>query len=377
MYYEKQIQGQQIHALVVGVGSYPSGKKVGFSDLDSPPVSALRFADWLIDRLRHPTASIATVDLLVSPTPSSLQKPDKVSNATFAKFKDAVSAWANRCSSSEGNIGIFYFCGHGVESSGELSLLFEEFGSDQNNVFAHALNWDQNYKGLARFAKGDFYFFVDCCRKAPLGFNVYEEYDSQVIFSPKVGVNYPGDAAVFLATGPDEEAYGPKFGVARFTSALIEALEGLGADYDSSNATVEWVVNTNSLAKAIATILEWENLIPGVPKQSPDRGRGGSLIGSVLHRFDLNTSEPSIKLSVVANPPNMEIEIAAPNPPFTFPPYSCPQPVTWPWETRVRLLNPNDLYLVRATVDGAPVKVNPERLGLHPPFTRTNINIAT
>jgi hypothetical protein len=73
--HETPIAGSATHALVIGVGSYPhllggSGAlcedNEGLAQLTSPPVSARKFADWLICSFANPDKPLASVALLIS-----------------------------------------------------------------------------------------------------------------------------------------------------------------------------------------------------------------------------------------------------------------------------------------------------------------------
>src|SRR5262245_55400898 len=108
---QRPVVGAATPAIVIGVGAYPhlpAGSQAlvaepeGMSQLTSPPISARKFAAWLIERYDVPSRPLATVALLVSearPKPfvhpvSGASIPLEV--ATIGSLKAALEAWRAR-----------------------------------------------------------------------------------------------------------------------------------------------------------------------------------------------------------------------------------------------------------------------------------------
>lgn len=136
-----------MHALVIGVGSYPylpGGPLAdpreaftfdGMRQLTSPPRSALAFARLLVDggtaRWNVPAGS---VDLLISSpdgdVPPGLPEPAP-REPTIDRIREAFAAWLARCATHPENVAVLYFCGHGLQAESQLLLAgdFNRFGA--------------------------------------------------------------------------------------------------------------------------------------------------------------------------------------------------------------------------------------------------------
>src|SRR5262249_40534830 len=131
------------HVLVIGVGHYAYAKN-GASHIDgtvaedltqltSPPRSAFAVADWFIESFRQPAKPLASLSMLISDTSPTVYKPKPQAGVTniapstggapnhyvppladFASVRAAAFAWSERLKTSSANMGVFYFCGHGI-----------------------------------------------------------------------------------------------------------------------------------------------------------------------------------------------------------------------------------------------------------------------
>src|SRR5258707_5532696 len=105
------------HVLLIGIGSYPylkggTQKKKLFAhhenmgQLDSPPHSARRLADWFANEFRNslPLGSLAMLvsggrrEYLIGATKHTLEP------ATTANAKAAIGGWADRCDRNADNL---------------------------------------------------------------------------------------------------------------------------------------------------------------------------------------------------------------------------------------------------------------------------------
>lgn len=177
----------ETHVFIVGVGEYPclvGGKgtlledTMGLGQLSSPPVSAAALASWFLGRQGHsgaavgfnnPDAPLATVEMLLSPAqsyagPGLAEVP--VAAATHANIVQSFKLWKDRVAAHDGNVAVFYFCGHGVKGVNDY-LLPSDFGAlNPNNPWGEAIDIKITAEAMRRLSSGPLYFFIDACRKA-------------------------------------------------------------------------------------------------------------------------------------------------------------------------------------------------------------------
>ncbi|WP_293908271.1 P-loop NTPase fold protein [Phenylobacterium sp.] len=116
--------GAQTHALVMGLGAYPNL----FDNVANYSVgSALAFSNWLTDGFSNPAAPLATLDLVLSGSPTGLgQTPATGQEVTASMMAAAFEAWVARAARRRDNIALLYFCGHTGLSSNREALLFAD-----------------------------------------------------------------------------------------------------------------------------------------------------------------------------------------------------------------------------------------------------------
>jgi len=127
------------HVIVIGIGRYPyllNGDAPpqerfefpgGMGQLTSSPRSALKIAEWFANSHKHPAKPLRTLELLISGVPNTFTTPPgqvtHVEAATLQNIKNAVNRWYDYGDHHEENLLVFYFCGHGVSTGAEQSLL--------------------------------------------------------------------------------------------------------------------------------------------------------------------------------------------------------------------------------------------------------------
>lgn len=268
------------HVLAIGVGSYPyllggNGKlanaPLGLKQLESPRVSLKALLDWFLppgsphgatsfQNDRVPLASIEALASAAQPVILGLPNgPVELAPATRQNIQDAFESWLERLKSNPENIGVFYFCGHGV-SAADHYLLAEDFGKSNAQPWAHAFDISTTIRAVERVAPGAVYYFIDACREISreiamtLGANPTALYPLDL----QKKVICRSVTAIF-ATGEGALAYAPKGGsVSRFTSALICALSGYCGV--KAPGTTTWNVDGEGIAAAIRQLLEYETL---------------------------------------------------------------------------------------------------------------------
>lgn len=125
------------------------------------------------------------------------------------------------------NIGVFYFCGHGVMASDHY-LLAEDFGRSNAQPWAQAFDISTTIRAIEREVPGAVFYFIDACREIARDVAMTLGADPNALqfadLSKKV---IRKSATVIYATGEGELAFAPKGGqVSRFTSALLCAMSG-------------------------------------------------------------------------------------------------------------------------------------------------------
>lgn len=253
------------HALVIGVGDYPDAMgRFGITPIASPPSSAHAFADWLRRSYKNPGAPLGTVELLTSAT----RRP------TIAAISAAIGDWCLRCDTDAGNIALFYFCGHGLARGEDLAMLADDFGAaGPPNPLAEALALEELYLGMERCSAQRQCFFIDCCRNEDPSLAYYMGPFGQapLAFGPLRPRPRPRDYPVYYAAGAGQASFGPKQGVSVFTTALLAALDGLGAESDDDSDPT-WEVTTLGLQRALVDIMARTRANDGPPPQDPMLG---------------------------------------------------------------------------------------------------------
>lgn len=274
----------QTHALIIGVGAYAHLRKgtgpraaidLGLRQLTSPPISGRAVADWLLTKLNPPDAPLGSVDLLLSEAVARtyvLPGGDAVAvqPATMANIEAAVKAWYRRCHAHPENVALFYFCGHGVLVRGDRLLLAADFGADDLEPFANAINFDKLYLGMTRCQAGIQCYFVDACRQIPYEGGNFAGEPGRAIISPPARDLLPRDDLILSAATPDDSAYATSDRISRFTEALLLGLNGLSCDPRRPQG--KWRITTTTLGPSIRPLVNHLNRLQAGPIQQSTPG---------------------------------------------------------------------------------------------------------
>lgn len=302
----------QTHALVIGVGCYPHLEggatprpdTMDLKQLSSPPVSALRVAEWLKTRYNNHVAPLGTLRLLVSgqggPTMFSNDagQPIPVERADMATVERAIKDWAAAAHSNTANVAVFYFCGHGVSAGINNGLLLEDFGADHNDLalLQNVIDIDNLHLAMDSVRARKQCFLIDACRNTPkpIADRAGRGSLGQSILDPMIKQGRYGgrDAPMFFACLPNQRAYGFAQGVSLFTRALLETLDGAGA----VNRRGLWTVRTDTMLHALNETLRWQCPLHGLPSQPAYLDHAS---GFDLHRLP---EAPAVHVSVKCEP---------------------------------------------------------------------------
>ena len=354
----------QVHALVIGVGGYrhlPGGAEpvphgtLGLRQLTGPPPSAKAFAEWLTSRLRHPTAQLGSIEMLLSPSETwapSGQTPVDVEVPSMDSVSDAFDRWFARCDEDPRNVAIFYFCGHGVEKESQF-LLLEDFGRTKQRLMENAVDIGATYVGMATCQAREQYFFVDACRE--IRQELLEELSGQAraLVTPKAIADTRENEALLFATSGGAKAYGRAGRPTQFTAAVIRALDGLGSRPEGNG----WVVDYPGLLRVVTMLLHTRG--DDGRRQRPTV-RGGA--SGVLH---VCADPPVVPVAIACEP---AAAVAAARAAFAplYPPDSAPltlQQVRDGW----RLDVPADVYLLTLDFPTGGYRPTTEKIVAYPP----------
>jgi hypothetical protein len=244
----------QLHALLVGVGEYPhlvggaeyetrpAPKTFALPQLTSPPISAAAVADWLLSQHDNPTTPLGSIELLLSPDSYS-PEPNaaariglaagakvRVPWASFDQIAQAAQRWYDRLDSNPLNIGVFYFCGHGLES-GDRYLLAADFGSNPKDWTHGIINFNQTHTNMETCTAETQCYLLDACRDKPT--ELVDEARRFTVGKPLIGSSAGAsrlrNAPYLHAAAPGDSAAGPANAKSYFAEALIDCLNGMGA----------------------------------------------------------------------------------------------------------------------------------------------------
>lgn len=367
------------HALLIGVGQYPylrGGARfanrpempnLGLKQLTSPPISAKEFAHWLILHLANDAAPPGSVELLLSPEEMAWSppngKPVAVEDATFDNIQGAFDRWYERCNAHPGNIGWFYFCGHGLERE-DMYLLASDFGANPGRLWANAINLNTTAKAVKLDGRSQAAcFFIDACRQAP--FDLYRALTITASTLKDLLLNGGGgiaDLQVLKAAVFGEQAHAPVGDVSFFTQALIRCLDGLGAS--SPFDGVKWRVTTDSLGEAMKMCMQRTRVREnerGFCASTPDSWRS-----TVIHEL---AGTPRVMTTIGYNPANalgfadLSLTPADGRPPIRR------TPLPEPWDAEAEAGD----YEVSASFKGMMYPDRSRTIRIAPPFLRCDL----
>ncbi len=268
------------HVLAIGVGSYPhllggskklANKPLGLKQLQSPPVSVKALLDWFLAPVlvagspgfMNALAPLASVEALASsPVAVAVNAPagpSPLDPATRQNIQDAFEAWLARVKGHPDNVGVFYFCGHGLMTS-EHYLLAEDFGHSNAQPWVNAFDISTTIRAVEREVPGTVYYFIDACREIVRDVAMTLGADPNALLAVDLAKKVIRKSVTAIyATGEGELAFAPQGGeVSRFTSALLSAMSGYSGIKSPGGAT--WNVDGESVAMAVRQLLEYDAL---------------------------------------------------------------------------------------------------------------------
>ena len=260
-----------VRALVIGIGAYPKVAAYGLKNLGSPAHSAVEFASWLIEEHNYPDGKpLKYLTLMVSPSPSMplVRKSSSTrvrvfdqswdfESCTKSKIAEAIREWAKEVDKSKDDVGVLYFCGHGIAfkepdivNGAREALLAEDFDADTHNFADGSIDLFRLHSAVGSLKATNYYFFIDACRSTPSKLIGVKPPSSPDGVLPAVLYKiHRGDDPIFLATRLGENAYGADDKMSEFTDALLRSLRGAGARAGSDGLWQSWVVTSLDCTK--------------------------------------------------------------------------------------------------------------------------------
>lgn len=269
--------------------------EAGLEELTSPLYSVEAFADWLRVGLRVSDAPLRTLRVLASSPTRDAPWPN--SEPTFENMKQYIQAWFDDVNEHEGNLALFYFCGHGLRVGDVHALLAQDFGSDVHAPFDYALE-PELFAGAMRKAKArrQIYLIDACSTSVPLP----EDYDEvrprsviQAARNHNLGVVKP---VYIRASEFGTRAYGVENAPSLFMSSFLEAMNGAAA---LKRGPAQWVVKTHMLKPA----LDW--LIQRRPDGQGQEVSYGAGFSSAVDFHEL-AGAPLVPVQVSCDPEDFE-----------------------------------------------------------------------
>lgn len=278
--YRSPEAGPGLHALLIGVSSYPfladgdaeRPMTYGLGQLDSAACTVCQFARWL----QNPGVDLAwplrTIRLLGSPSPIEHAIDTMAGGAlpaTLANLKQAIKGWRRDANSGTGGATMFYFAGHGIQRTrGGSTLLLSDFLDPGEAMFAHAVDFNALYDGMGdpkytEMASTQLYF-VDACRTDFGGLEDLANANPPEVWDIQRKGRDERVAPVFYAASAGSRAYGARVAgeVSAFGVDVMRCLTGGAADLVRGPAGAKWTVTIGTLADAVATLVKEANRVP-------------------------------------------------------------------------------------------------------------------
>jgi hypothetical protein len=312
------------HVLIIGVGYYrhlrggPEPRNrvhMGLNVLSSPPVSAMHLARWLIDGdgvasggLHNPNAPLTTLEVLVSSEQDeqldAAGSAHAIERASLPQVQAGFDRWLEEVQRHPNNVGVLYFCGHGVMGNGpEHILLLDDHGAHLNRPFqTGSFDLSSTVRALWRQVPAQLYVFIDACRTYDR--RVGERLGARpapLLDDGASSANVNRGTTWIESTSEGEPAYGDSNGDSRFTAALLQALGGYcGAPQPG---TPNWLVNGSALAQAMPKLLAMVNKERGGEPQSCTPHPSGA-VDAPLH---VTPQIPKVKVEIELSPEALRV----------------------------------------------------------------------
>jgi hypothetical protein len=269
LWYKKNDQHPGTHALIIGTSKYKNlgdNIKLGppetfmLTQLSSPAAGAYRFAKWLRSEYRSPSAPIASIRLLLSPSDAEREADADLKNdpdiplPTTELVRKALLDWQKECSSSQANIAVLYLSGHGIKPNNDDDLILLYDFADDDLVLTFSVDLNKVVRAMVgqNMASNQLYFH-DACR-------LYSDHFGQKYYGPGLclPLTYVGEGdlrnyPIFRSAATGTAAQASPGNGTLFANALLECLTGSdkSAIVTSAEPKDVAVVSIDSLCNAL------------------------------------------------------------------------------------------------------------------------------
>ncbi|WP_241021137.1 caspase family protein [Burkholderia sp. Ac-20344] len=306
------------HVLLVGCGEYPSLAAAGYGGLKSlrsPRLSAVAMADWFLSgadampagqqlppdlAFHNPDAPLGSLVMLTSPAdpyeaPSGTVSP--TTRPTLANIKAAYIQWLSRLGANPNSRGVFHFCGHGVSDGVSQFLVADDFGEDPDDLWQGVFHVSNTCQASIRKTSASLTFLIDACME--LSEELINQIDGPraLISGRRNGAPQTTEWAVLRATTTSRLAYAPPDGVARFTAALLQALQGHCGSQDTAGPG--YGVGVSDLRDAAAALLTLSQQAERGERQKLGQTEGEGNWNVPMH---VQTRRPSVVVELDIEP---------------------------------------------------------------------------
>lgn len=301
--------GPVTHILIVGVGDYhflsggadPHNKfepqVKDLKCLTSPQVSAASVAEWFYNNRGSLHRPLGSMQVHIGDGSITLDgAPIQASNATKELVQNAAAEWKDRLDSDENNVGILFFCGHGLtyQDFDEHLLLLQDFGSlaGGGELWERAWNITQFYRAMKSCRAKTQLYLIDACReKGPNWLATGKDRSSRFI-SLTPSESFDKSAPMIQSTNLNGLAPGNTNGSSPFTLDLLGVLQKYGAKAKGN----QFIVTTRSIHSALPEVANIRR--PDKEKVVPS--------GTVVEDLPiLKISQPISLAKVTSSPPGL------------------------------------------------------------------------
>jgi hypothetical protein len=362
-----------LHVFIVGVSRYehlpggggtPTNNGFGMQQLNSTALTAFKIYQWLMNHKTQLPLPIATIRLLLSPSPLELNVEPAMAGladpATRTNFTATAHAWRDDARASDDNMTWFYFAGHGVQrKKDDAVMLLEDFGAPADGPLTNAVAIENFFNGMAppadltrKIAQKQLYF-IDACRIAPNQFNIYDWLNVPDIWGVEKSGRDDRYGPIFFAAVPGTKAYARQGEQTIFGEALTNCLDGIAGEpmEEDAQGQVNWQVTVYSLIRVLVAEIEELNKRFALDQDCTPGGLFKDLTVTYLN------AAPQVDVSVEIDPtialPHIALKVSDysgnvvldPPPPLTPHPFQQPLPA--------------GLYTFSAEVASPPIPPSP------------------
>lgn len=258
---QRRLNGPGVHVVLIGVGRFSTARAAdmlgddappgGFHDLETPLHSVEAFSVWLQTHLNVANTPLKTVRVLASSAVRN--SAHTVTPPTFQNLAKEVGDWAEDLDTDEDNLGIFYFCGHGLRIGEMQFLLAEDFGANRRLPFQNTFEPELFANAMRQYKARRQLFLIDACSTEVPFRQKYKHCAIGTLIQDVENENLAdSEQCLIRASKLGTNAFGMANGSTLFMDALLRAMKGGGA----VPAEGQWVISTDMLKIALAWLIQ-------------------------------------------------------------------------------------------------------------------------